>query len=108
LELKKRFDRVFFKRSEKGKQTENADLVGEIDFYIEAKDTHPWNKNFNIQACYQLTQTNFEREVGPLKEVEGEKFLVYFEKEENLPNIPKGVRLVDFFSFVQEYCSQVF
>jgi predicted AAA+ superfamily ATPase len=77
LELLKKYDKVYFKKNWK-----------EIDFYIE-------EKNLNIQVCYELNIENLDREIKPLLKQDGEKILVYFEKDDNL-KIDKNVKLVSF------------
>jgi predicted AAA+ superfamily ATPase len=110
LELKKKFDHIFFKKGEKknaeeGLTTDSKKQGGEIDFYLEARDTHPFNKDFNIQACYQLTKENLEREIWPLLKAKGKNSIVYFEKEADLPNEQDGIKIMSFFDFVKEYCN---
>ena len=112
LELKKRFDRVLFKQGKKElKKEEQEDQKNEdkkngreIDFYIPAFDAFPFKKEFHIQACYQLTKQDYEREIWPLLKAEGERMIVYFEKDPTLPEEQQGVKIIDFFSFVREYC----
>jgi hypothetical protein len=44
------------------------------------------------------------REIQPLKKSDWEKIIVYWEKENNLPPLEESSKIVDFFSFVKEYC----
>ncbi|MDR0607042.1 MAG: hypothetical protein LBG52_01530 [Candidatus Peribacteria bacterium] len=69
------------------------------------RDSQPFNQNFHIQACYQLNQSDFERELSPLQKVEGERGIVYFEKDSTLPDEREGVKMIHFFDFVEKYCS---
>jgi predicted AAA+ superfamily ATPase len=96
LELKKKFDKVAFKQNKK-------EIANEIDFYIPAFDTYPYQKDFHMQACYQLNSSNFEREISPLRNADGEKCIIYFEKEPDIPDEMDGVKIMDFFTFVHEY-----
>jgi len=52
LNLKKNYKKIFYKEN-----------INEIDFYIEDIDT-------NIQACYELNESNIDREKKPLLQQE--------------------------------------
>ena len=101
LELEKKFGQVFFKRTEAGEKW--CEKASEIDFFIKTRDAQLFTKDLHIQACYQLNQKNYEREISPLQQVEGEKVLVYREKDEQYPEERDGIKLIDFFDFVGAY-----
>jgi len=82
LELKKKYEKVFFKKN-----------WLEIDFYIEEND-------LNVQACYELDNSNLKREINPLKKSYN-NILVYYKKEEWL-QIPDNIKLLSFLEFIEE------
>ncbi len=65
----------------------------EIDFYIPDED-------LNIQVCWELSEENITRETEPLLKQKWEKVLIYFEK--NIWNnlVPKSIKVLDFFQFL--------
>ena len=62
LNLKKNYKKIFYKEK-----------INEIDFYIEDIDT-------NIKVCYELNESNIEREIKPLLKQEWKNILIYFNK----------------------------
>ncbi len=82
LNLKKKYNKIFYK--------ENTD---EIDFYIEEIDT-------NIQVCYQLTESNLEREIKPLLKQKWKKVLVYFNKNWDFKY--DWIKITNFIDFFQQ------
>ncbi len=62
LNLKKNYKKIFYKEN-----------INEIDFYIEDIDT-------NIQVCYELNESNIEREIKPLLKQEWKNIILYFNK----------------------------
>ena len=62
LNLKKNYKKIFYKEN-----------INEIDFYIEDIDT-------NIQACYELNESNIDREKKPLLQQEWKNTIIYFNK----------------------------
>lgn len=62
LNLKKNYKKIFYKEN-----------TNEIDFYID-------DINTNIQVCYELNESNIEREVKPLLKQEWKKIILYFNK----------------------------
>jgi len=62
LNLKKNYKKIFYKED-----------INEIDFYVE--DT-----GMNIQVCYELNESNIDREVKPLLKQEWKKIILYFNK----------------------------
>jgi len=86
LELKKRFEKVFFKKN-----------WYEVDFFVE-------DANLNIQVCYELTADNIQREIRSLLKQDWKKILVYYTKQQNL-NIPNEVKLLNFLEFVNFFAS---
>ena len=85
LELKKKYDKVFFKKN-----------WFEIDFFIE-------EKKLNIQVCYELNIGNLDREIKPFLKNEENNILVYYKKE-NWLIIQDDVKVLSFFDFVVLNC----
>ena len=62
LNLKKNYKKIFYKED-----------INEIDFYVE-------DIGMNIQVCYELNESNIDREVKPLLKQEWKKIILYFNK----------------------------
>ena len=84
LELKKKFNKVYFKKN-----------GSEIDFFIE-------EKNLNIQVCYELNIDNLERETKPFIKSEWKNILIYNSKESWLivPDNLESLNFMEFISFI--------
>jgi predicted AAA+ superfamily ATPase len=53
----------------------------------------------NIQVCYKLSTEDVERETKVFKKIEGEKILIYLNKDENL-KINEDIKLISFEDFL--------
>ncbi len=81
LELLKKYDKIYFKKN-----------WSEIDFYIPEIKT-------NIQACYNLDNTNYKRETSVFEDNNTKNILVYFSKDINFKTTNK-FELINFFDFI--------
>lgn len=81
LELLKKYDKIYYKKN-----------WWEIDFYVE-------KGKLNIQVCYKLSTEDVERETKVFKKIEGEKILIYLNKDENL-KINEDIKLISFEDFL--------
>jgi len=83
IELKRRFENIYFKLAQ-----------NEIDFFIK-------NNKINIQVVYNLNEENFDREIKPLLNQDGENILIYFDKVWEFNN--SQVKILSFFDFINIY-----
>lgn len=89
----KRFENfVYIKLLRKYKDVYFLSKNYEIDFFIPENDLY-------IQVVYELNYENFEREIKNLKKQKGKKYLIYFEKEDNLV-LPNNIEFLSFDEFL--------
>jgi len=82
LNLKKNYKKIFYKED-----------INEIDFYVE-------DIGMNIQVCYELNESNIDREVKPLLKQEWKKIILYFNKLWNFKY--DWIEIISFIDFFEK------
>ena len=80
LNLKTKYNKIFYKEDE-----------NEIDFYLPDIET-------NIQVCFNLDETNIDREVKPLLKQDWKNILVYFDKKWDFKF--DNIEIIDFIEYL--------